>query len=64
MIRREFAATEQLFRVTVGHVSMLVQAGSTPDAIDQARRRMCADMPRLWDVIENLDEDRFLVERL
>jgi hypothetical protein len=64
MIRRDFAATHQIFRVTVGHVSVLVQAGSPTEAVGNARRQMCAEMPRLWDVIAQLEEDRFRVERL
>jgi len=64
MIRREFAIGQQLFRITVGHVSLLVQAASEIEAISSARKQLCADMPRLWDVIEVLEEDRFRVERL
>jgi hypothetical protein len=64
MIRREFAIGQQMFRITVGHISLMVQAGSEIEAISSARRQLCADMPRLWDVIEDLGEERFCVERL
>ena len=49
----------QYFRVKIGHHSVVVAGASAQDAIEQARRQLCDDMPRLWDVIRSLDDDRF-----
>jgi hypothetical protein len=64
MIRREFPAEAQVFRVTLGHMSVLVQAGDVPQAVQQARQKLCSEMPRLWDVITTMEETRFRVETL
>jgi hypothetical protein len=64
MIRREFAPATQLFRVTLGSVSVLVQAGDKQQAVHTARHALCQDLPRLWDVIHAVEEDRFRVELL
>ena len=34
------------------------------DAIEQAKRVLSLDMPRLYDVIYNLQHDRFIVDRI
>lgn len=55
----EIAISE--YRVTVGHVSVSVQCSSSGEAIRLARSRLCAELPRLWDVIRTMDAARFNV---
>jgi len=50
------------YNVQVGHWRVQVPGSNSADAIEQARRRLCLDMPRLWDVISKLAADRFTVE--
>jgi len=52
------------FRVDVGHSSVTVSGGSTREAVREAKRRLCADMPRMWDVISAMDARQFQVTRL
>ena len=47
--------------VRVGHTSVNVQASTDDEAIREARRRLAIDLPRMWDVIQNLDVGRFNV---
>ena len=47
--------------VRLGHNSVHVDASSDADAILQARQRLAADLPRMWDVIHGLDDSRFRV---
>ena len=49
------------YQVTVGHRTLRVESASAIDAIQAARRQLCADLPRLWDVIQSLDDARFHV---
>jgi hypothetical protein len=49
------------FEVTVGHSRVTVTGVTREDAIQQARRALCVDMPRLYDVIRGLDVSRFQV---
>jgi hypothetical protein len=64
MIRREFAAQRQLFRVRLGHLALLVEASDEQRAIEEARRRMAEEWPRLWDLIQQAALERFQVEKL
>jgi hypothetical protein len=41
-----------------------VTGSSIGEAIEQARRTLCAQMPRLWDVVQALDWNRFDVRPL
>lgn len=50
------------FHVQVGHWRVRVPGRDHADAIEQARKCLCEEMPRLWDVISNLNPDRFQVE--
>ena len=47
--------------VCVGHMRVVVRGRSHGDAIEQARRKLSQDMPRLWDVIHGLAANRFEV---
>jgi hypothetical protein len=49
------------FEVTVGHSRVTVTGVTREDAIQQARRALCVEMPRLYDVIRGLDASRFQV---
>ncbi len=51
----------QRFRVQVGHTTIDVQCRSAEEAVEEARRRLCHEMPRLWDVIQLLEPNRFQV---
>ncbi len=52
------------FRVRVGLASVQVIAADVCEAIRSARESLCRDMPRLFDVIADLDEAHFCVEPL
>lgn len=49
------------YQVTVGHLRVTVGGTSRDDAIQQARRALCVELPRLYDVIRSLDSSRFQV---
>jgi hypothetical protein len=50
------------YNVQVGHWRVQVPARDSSDAIEHARKRLLADMPRLWDVIVKMAAERFTVE--
>jgi hypothetical protein len=50
------------FRVKVGHSLCTVECETQEQAIRLARTKMCADMPRLWDVIKKMPDAHFRVE--
>lgn len=54
----------QDYRVIVGHLMVTVSATSQNEAIFLARQKLCADMPRLWDVIVDLDPRSFQIQQL
>lgn len=49
------------YRVSVGHFSVKVEGRTRDEAIKEARRKLCHDLPRMWDVIQGLDDHRFEV---
>ena len=49
----------QTYRVKIGHSSVIVDGTSREDAIRAARRQLSRELPRLWDVIHQLDDNRF-----
>jgi hypothetical protein len=55
--------SQSRYNVQVGHWRVQVPGKDQSEAIEQARRQLCQDLPRLWDVIHNLADDRFKVER-
>jgi hypothetical protein len=54
----------QGYKVIVGHTSVMVSGRSRDEAIRNARMRLCIEMPRMWDVIENLDPRSFQIQPL
>ena len=52
------------YRVVVGHTSIRVFGCSRDEALQNARQRLCSEMPRMWDVIERMDPRNFQVEPL
>jgi hypothetical protein len=52
------------YKVIVGHASVRVFGHSREEAIQNARMRLCREMPRMWDVIERLDARSFQIEPL
>jgi hypothetical protein len=54
----------QAYAVTVGFSRVQVVGLTRDDAIQQARRVLCSQLPRLYDVIRALDPCRFQVEPL
>jgi hypothetical protein len=50
------------FRVEVGHSQVIVLARDAAEAVREARLAFGRDMPRLWDVINRLDDGQFVVQ--
>lgn len=61
MIDRNRSIQPQLFEVTVGYSRVTVTGVSRDDVIQQARRALCEQLPRLYDIIRTLDANRFQV---
>jgi hypothetical protein len=51
----------QRYRVRLGHAEVRVEGHSPHEAIQLARRQLCRELPRLWDVIQRLEDNRFHV---
>jgi hypothetical protein len=51
----------RIYRVEVGHNSVMVESTSTEGAIRAARTLLSQQLPRLWDVIQKLTPDKFTV---
>ena len=54
----------QRYLVKTGLMQVVVEAESAEDAVETARDQLCLELPRLWDVIRDLPNDRFVVELL
>jgi len=52
------------FVVTIGHIQVSVAASTPDEAIRVARQTLCDRSPRLWDVIQSVDDSRFQVSLL
>lgn len=52
------------YRVELGHSSVTVNGVTVQEALRAARLMLCRELPRMWDVIQSLDESRFRVIRL
>lgn len=53
-----------LYDVQIGLTHVFVEGRDRDDAIQAARRKLCADLPRMWDLIAGIQEDRFVVCRV
>ncbi len=54
----------QDYKIVVGHTSVTVSGRSRDEAIQNARMRLCIEMPRMWDVIISLDPRSFQIQPL
>lgn len=61
MERETPAPDTRFYRVEVGHNSVMVESTSTEGAIRAARTLLSQQLPRLWDVIQKLTPDKFVV---
>ena len=61
MIDIDRAKGPSQYDVVVGHQRVRVTGWSPEEAIGKARRALCAQLPRLYDVIRRLDKSRFEV---
>ena len=52
------------YRVELGHSAVTVESTSPAEAIRAARAKFSLDMPRLWDVIQRLTDDKFQVSMI
>ena len=53
---------KNMFHVRVGYATVTVVGTDRSDALQAARQRLCLEMPRMWDVIQSIDENRFEVD--
>lgn len=49
------------YQVSVGHFTVQVAGRTRDEAIQEARRKLCHELPRMWDVIQGLEDNRFQV---
>jgi hypothetical protein len=56
--------TVRMYKVEVGHNSVLVQGTSAEEAIRVAKVKLSHELPRLWDVIQKLTPDKFRVSMM
>lgn len=52
------------FQVEVGHHKVTVEAASEAEALRIARRQLGADLPRLWDMIYDMQDTDFDIRQL
>lgn len=52
------------YTVQIGHAVVSVKGRCKEEALALARRELCTQMPRMWDVITNADIDRFEINRI
>ena len=64
MLDNASRSSSRRVRVQVGHAEVQVRCRSHGEAIRLAREQLRLEMPRLWDVIDQLDDSRFQVEPL
>ena len=63
MSDQQHQSEKQRFEVTVGHKTVTVECATKDEAVEMARRQMCLELPRMWDVIHSLEDERFQVSR-
>lgn len=52
---------KRIYKVDLGHNSVMVECESVDAAIRAARTKFSLEMPRLWDVIQKLAPEKFTV---
>lgn len=52
------------YLVQVGHNQVIVVCATAAEAVGRARKQLCSDFPRLWDVISKLSENKFKVREV
>jgi hypothetical protein len=57
-------AQSHYYDVSVGFHRVRVEGNSPAEAILVARRQLCTEHPRMWDVFAGLAEQRFSVEQV
>ena len=55
---------DQKFSVRVGMREVEIQCTTREEAIERARRQLCNELPRLWDVITSMEVHKFEVHKL
>ena len=63
-MQRDANRIEREYRVMLGHSSVKVRGRTVQEALRAARDRLCRELPRLWDVIQTLDDASFRVRQL
>jgi hypothetical protein len=61
MEREQLASDKRMYKVDVGHNSVIVESSSPEGAIRAARTLLSQQLPRLWDVIQQLSPEKFQV---
>jgi hypothetical protein len=54
-------SNDKKYEVKLGHLEVTVKANDPKDALVRARVMLRDQLPRLWDVITSLADDRFEV---
>ena len=60
--RDVFSDQPRAYRVKVGHAEVTVYARSRTEAIQRGRMQLSIEIPRMWDVIQNIDDSKFRVD--
>jgi hypothetical protein len=50
------------YRIRIGHHDFQVKAHDAAEAVEIARRKLGRELPRLYDIIRNLNAARFQVD--
>jgi len=61
MMQPNDSTSRTVFQVQVGHFNLTLLCRDQAEAIRLARRRLCDEFPRLWEMVHNLSTDRFRV---
>ena len=61
MKQTDHQASKKVYHVHVGHFQLKLVCRDEAEAIRLARRRLRDEFPRLWDVVQNLRDERFRI---
>jgi hypothetical protein len=64
MIYHEAPFPTHVYRVRLGHYQVRVSGRDPHEAVQAARRQLCEELPRMWDVIHQTHDDRFVIDEL